>query len=510
MKEIENVSIAGIAFKLEDEAYGKLKNYLDQIRESYGDSSDGREILDDIEARIAEIILTQQDASVIVSLPLIDHTLKRLGAPEDISDGSRGKNREPAPTPHSAKQIPHRLYRNPEGAKFGGVCSGLAAYFNTDPVWVRLFFAAPVVLLVFFSVIGWKGLVPVTTGFLSTSFLLYFLLWIVIPKAKTPLQKLEMKGETITKGKLEQTFREEFQSRSNNPQNIELRARNERNASVLSEFVSIVGKILLFCIKAFVAVVGFGFTLAVVGIIIALLFVLFDAEAIQGITATSPGLLVAVLGLAVLIPLSLVVYGILKMLFGFNQHKPFVSTLLVIWVLTLVFGMVIFIKDRENIRFDRDIYIGWSSDVRHYQKHSERPVDVAVSERLHVKSDRLELPFSESFPLVGDTLCIVPVDSVGLPANFSLNIQNGGSEVDEPTIVAFKSYEGYTPGEHEDAIVNRIEVEHRVQNDTLYLKVVVPEIPEVADERARVGIFLPEKRQVVVEGGIDYNEYYTK
>ena len=56
-----------------------------------------------------------------------------------------------------------RLFRTVKGKMIGGVCSGLAEYFNIDPVLIRLVF----VILVLHSGIG---------------VLAYIILWIVVPQ----------------------------------------------------------------------------------------------------------------------------------------------------------------------------------------------------------------------------------------------------------------------------------------------------------------------------------------
>lgn len=57
-----------------------------------------------------------------------------------------------------------RLYRSNRDKQFGGVCGGLAEYFNIDPTLVRILFAVG-------TLMGGPGL------------LLYIILWLVIPEA---------------------------------------------------------------------------------------------------------------------------------------------------------------------------------------------------------------------------------------------------------------------------------------------------------------------------------------
>lgn len=491
MKGIVNVSIAGIAFKLDEAAYTRLNDYLRQIRGSYGDSPEGEEIVSDLEARIAEIILTRQNASVIVPLALVDEALAQLGAPEEISGGEgTASSATDGPTtsaPSSAfgGAIAHRLYRNPDGAKLGGVCSGLGAYFNVDPALVRLIFAAPLVLMIFFFILHWDHLGRIMTGLMTSSFILYPLLWIVIPKAKTPLQKLEMQGEKITREKLEQTFRAEFERRGNAPQHIEQRARSARNASVFSEIVSIFGRIVLFFIKAVVAIVGFAFIIAAVAIIAAVGAVLIGGTGavVSGLTATSPVLIVVLLCLAVLIPLIFAVYGILKFLFGFSHNKPLLTTMMVIWLLTLAFGTVILIKDFDNIRFSDNFHIGWLD-------HEDGNGRVT---RTSGWTDGEEGAAETVYPLTltADTLFVAPAQGVTLPEGFVLKLRGSDTtRYAEPSLVV-RTREGTNP-----------KLEYTLQGDTLYLHTPRPEASEV-------NLCLPEKT-VVVAPGINTNEYYER
>lgn len=515
MKNIINVSIAGIAFKLDEEAYALLDNYLQKIRSAYGNSPEGSEILNDIEARIAEVILTRQEMSETVNRPLIEDIISRLGSPEDISEASGNPENQEEQTTHTApeQRIPHRLYRNSEGAKFGGVCSGLAAYFNTDPVIIRLLFAAPLILLIFFSIVHLKWVVPMMSGLMTTSFILYFLLWIVIPKAKTPLQKLEMKGEKFTKDKIEQTFREEFQSRSNDPRNIELRARNERNASIFSEFISIIGKIMLFFAKALVAVIGFSLIIAIVAIIGGLIFIFLEGNsAVYGINATSPALLVALICIAVLLPVSLIVYGILKFLFGFRHNKPLVTTVMVIWLLTLVFGTVIFIKDSENISFGDKVSLGWSSEGDFNEKEAQwddQEVDMDnLPEASKISETKGYYRHSDwkKFALASDSLAVVPAaESDLIPDGFVLKIRRGNPKYPDPVIVN-SNY--VSKKRKKDDYANRASAEYEIRNDSLFLRVEFPKRARDLKEKSEIELFLPENIELTVDEKINYNEYF--
>lgn len=144
MKEVVKVSIAGVAFSLSADAYRKVKEYLDRLERSYSGRPEGREVVADIEARLAELLLEgMPDSHAVVDTALAESVIARLGFPDDAQDDAQ-----------PAERLPRRLHRNPEGAVLGGVCSGIGAYFRIDPVWVRLCFFLPVVMAVVFSMVG--------------------------------------------------------------------------------------------------------------------------------------------------------------------------------------------------------------------------------------------------------------------------------------------------------------------------------------------------------------------
>ena len=121
MKDTVNVSISGIAFSMDTEAYSLLKEYLDRIEQGYRDNTDGKEILTDIEARICELILNEQEAGATIPAERIRRILDQMGLPDDLSDTPQ----TPPVTVENSEKLTRRLYRKPEGAIMGGVCSGL-------------------------------------------------------------------------------------------------------------------------------------------------------------------------------------------------------------------------------------------------------------------------------------------------------------------------------------------------------------------------------------------------
>ena len=348
MKETLSVSIAGIAFRIDREAYDLLAEYLDRLERGYRENPDGPEITSDIESRIAELILGEQESAAPVGAPLVRSIIDQLGYPDDLlpDDVPSAVASEPGA---AQGPIQKRLYRNPEGARLGGVCSGLAAYFNCDVLWIRLAFCLPFVFVFpglifdFFPAFAFFG----SLAWVST--LLYLILWFCIPKATTPRQRLEMRGERITASAIEQAFREDVRSGD------DVRERRPRN--LLAEVVFFVGRAILVCIKVAALFVG-----GVIGIVAVALLVAALMTAVAGIAFVagplqllslpvelwSPVLVVVAL-LVAAIPLLLIGYGLLSIVFGFPTGRTVLSVSGGVWLILLI--MLAFIAVKEARRF---------------------------------------------------------------------------------------------------------------------------------------------------------------
>ena len=152
----------------------------------------------DIESRIAEMFQEKISKNKeVITAEDIDQVISVMGKPEDYVDGetstesgSDEDNTKPeTDIPYSGRR---RVFRDPDNNVLGGVCGGIAVYFNFDPIWLRLAFA------ISFFVFG-------------TGFLLYILFWIIIPEAKTTAEKLEMRGEKVNVSNIEKSIKEELE-----------------------------------------------------------------------------------------------------------------------------------------------------------------------------------------------------------------------------------------------------------------------------------------------------------
>ena len=239
MNKIKKCRISGVAYNYEEDAYNRLNNYIDSLKRAYTNSAECDEIIADIEARIAELILSaQSDQQQVVCMPLIENIIAQLGTAEDIS----GDDEPAAPTTDT--RITRRLYRDLDNSKLGGVCAGIGKYFGIDPVWARLAIFAPLILLPISGISSKLYWLDNLGGNLfGIMLVVYLILWFVIPVAKTARQKLEMEGEPVTA--------KAIADRSDS-------ATDEQRAkSSLASFIAGIGRVGLVLIKAFVVLLLF-------------------------------------------------------------------------------------------------------------------------------------------------------------------------------------------------------------------------------------------------------------
>ncbi|MCM1150921.1 MAG: PspC domain-containing protein [Alistipes sp.] len=322
MNEVRKCSLSGVAFTMDVDAYDTLARYIETLKKSYEDSADGEEIVADIEARIAELILSAQDNTRVVERPLIENIIRQMGSAEDISDTDPAAGRRGGP------RIPRRLYRDTENAKLGGVCSGIGRYFDVDPVWVRLALFLPLLLTCFrwVSLLWWMG--PMMGNLFGIFVICYLIMWFAVPAARTARQKLEMTGERIT----EQTIRRTTEkSASSDP--------DSRARPVVAEAVSVFGQIVLMVCKIFAGLLVFGFIMVACGLIIGLFALIVgghDAPLVPGFLQNI-NLGIPILGiLVVLIPTILLIYVLMCLIASRKPGGKTVLAIFLIWILGIV------------------------------------------------------------------------------------------------------------------------------------------------------------------------------
>ncbi len=195
MNKVIQVNLGGLPFTFDEDAYADLDDYLARLDGYFRGSPGHAEIMSDIESRLGELFSQGTKGRAIVGTSDVSAAIATLGQPEDLGAGVVDDDDDGEEVVHERSQrhdrrrarreksygyssYGRRLMRDPEDKVVSGVCSGLAAYFGTDTVWVRVAFAAA-----FFG--AGVGLLP------------YIILWIVMPEAHTAADRLAMRGAPL-------------------------------------------------------------------------------------------------------------------------------------------------------------------------------------------------------------------------------------------------------------------------------------------------------------------------
>jgi phage shock protein PspC (stress-responsive transcriptional regulator) len=177
MNEVKHIHLGREQFVVAVDAHKELRAYLDAIKEQAGDSSE--EVVKEVESRMAELLAEHGLGGEKVVLSSDVAFLKeQLGEPRDFKEeGATASDTNAANK--ASDEGTKRLFRDTDRGMLAGVAAGLGAYFNIDPVIVRICF----VLLTFASGAG---------------IILYILLWLIVPEAKTSSERLQMRGKAVT------------------------------------------------------------------------------------------------------------------------------------------------------------------------------------------------------------------------------------------------------------------------------------------------------------------------
>jgi Putative stress-responsive transcriptional regulator len=191
MNKTFTINLNGKVYHISEDGYDILRNYLDELKQHFEGEEGSEEIMEDIESRIGELFTERMRFGMeVVGISDVEDIIKIMGHPDEIDESSEGididksiviekKESNTGETKDEPQQkTPKRLFRDPNDRIIGGVCSGLAAYLNIETWILRILF----IIAFFFS--------------FGTAILVYVILWLVIPEAKSVSQKLEMRGES--------------------------------------------------------------------------------------------------------------------------------------------------------------------------------------------------------------------------------------------------------------------------------------------------------------------------
>ena len=231
MKKNITINMLGRLYAIDEDAYGLLQQYIDTLRSYFAHKPDGKEIADDIEARIAELFddLKAQGVEAI-NIQHVQNIITRIGDPkemveeEPLDEETAVQEEEQAEEKSMGNRLKEeivayferlrksgkRLYRDPTDKKITGLLAGCARYFGGDPLWWRL--ACVLLVFITFNTSLSSGRFFHVTPFTWTPLwlvIIYFMISIITPVAQNPEDRLKMKGKDVTPQNLAQEVTEE-------------------------------------------------------------------------------------------------------------------------------------------------------------------------------------------------------------------------------------------------------------------------------------------------------------
>ena len=204
MKKTLTVNLGGTVFHIDEDAYQLLDKYLSNLRIHFRKEEGSEEIMNDFEMRISELFGERvRLGHEVITIEHVEEVINRMGKPEEIfEEEETEEEKENAKKRVFQEQVitgKKKLMRDPDNRVIGGVAAGIAAYMGWDTTAVRL----AMILLLFIPFVHWMAL-------------LYIILWMVMPVARTAADRLIMRGKSVTLETIGQTVTDGFEKVSSN------------------------------------------------------------------------------------------------------------------------------------------------------------------------------------------------------------------------------------------------------------------------------------------------------
>jgi phage shock protein PspC (stress-responsive transcriptional regulator) len=262
MNKVVNINLNSIIISIDEVAYEQLKQYIDALHKHFSGTEGSAEIISDIETRIAELLQLKLTDNYTVILPKdVADVIAVMGNPWQMEGEDEAQSSSQSTTQNDTQNTvaPKKLKRDPHNKIISGVCGGLGNFLNIDPIIARAGFLISFFIFgsgLFLYLILWvimpeaspdelpqfsgtssrklfrntddKMIGGVCSGIGSylgvsevvmrvvfiisffafgTGLLAYFILWLIIPEAKTAAEKLQMRGSSIDINNIEREIR---------------------------------------------------------------------------------------------------------------------------------------------------------------------------------------------------------------------------------------------------------------------------------------------------------------
>tara|TARA_R110000796_G_scaffold35017_3_gene90085 strand:- start:52872 stop:54647 length:1776 start_codon:yes stop_codon:yes gene_type:complete len=365
MNKTVNINLANILFHIDENAYNKMRRYLESVKRSFANTPGSDEILADIEARIAELFHEKlANERQVITQKEVDEVIAIMGQPEDYMVDEDIFEDEPKTARTEPKRV-KKLYRDIDTKYVAGVSAGLGHYVGIDPIWIRILW---IVLT-----IGSGG------GFI----LIYALLWILIPEASTTSQKLDMRGEDINISNIERKVKEGFDEVASRVKNVDYEKVGNKVKSSGKTFFDTIGDIVMFFFKVIGKFVGILLILIGGAGLVAMLVGVFTVGVFDSVhlgplnlyelvdATDTPFWIVGIFAfLLVAIPLFFLLYLGLKILVTNLKSIGAIAkfTLLGLWLISLIAIIVLGVQQATSRAY-------WDSSITENEHVLENPKD---------------------------------------------------------------------------------------------------------------------------------------
>lgn len=516
MNKTVNINLAGIFFHIDEDAYLKLQRYLEAIKRSFTDSQGRSEIISDIEARISELFSERvQNDKQVIRIKEVDEVISIMGQPEDYLVDDEIFEDEPQPAYRKRTAPSRKLFRDTDNSYIGGVSSGLGHYFGVEALWIRLAW------IILFSAAG-------------TGILLYILLWILVPEAKTTAEKIMMTGEPVNISNIEKKIKDGFENVtetvtdvaknvgesvsgaaknvSDAAKNMDFQKQSGKIKSSSKTFFDTIGEIFMFFFKVFAKFIGILLIIIGASTLIGLIVGLFsigvaDIIHIPGLdivdivnSGNTPIWLVSLLIFFLVgIPFFFLFYLGLKILINNLKSIGNIAkfTLLGLWLMSIIGLIIIGVREASEHAFNEN----------HIEK-TELPV--TSNDTLHIKmvgNDNYSPNFyrRSNFKLANDE----NGNKVLYSSNIDIRVKSTTDSV--ATIAIEKSADGRN---YDKAIkrAKNINYNFELKGNTLLLDSYLTTNPnnKFSDQEVDIILYLPENTVINFNNNAKSYLYYRK
>jgi len=401
MNKTVNINLGGIVFHIDEDAFEILSKYLNTLKNHFKTEEGADEILKDIEGRIAELFTERLEKKEAISMADVTEVTEIMGNTSQYDDEVEKENTQENNNKEEdlRKGKRRRVFRDADDRMIAGVCGGLANYFNVDPLFVRI-----IALILLFTIGPF----------------LYFILWAVIPEAKTTAEKLEMKGEKVNISNIERNIKDELDILTEKVKDFDKKVTQKYGSKARTFMQTTTDFFISIFSWTFKAL---GSCLGMLAIGIGVLFfiivstILFSEEGLHFDFYHSPYLNLSSIdstlsyGLLLFfgVPIIAVILTGLRLLFGTKTHRNYKKGMLILWVISWILIGSDFVNNKygtmhynvsnqfENIKIEQDtvfVYLHEKERIKPF-KRTKRGYQI-VSDSIPFENTNIKLDIQRS------------------------------------------------------------------------------------------------------------------